>query len=71
MATSFLQVANRATSTLLTTIAASDTSLTVASGDGALFPSSGTFHVTIDSEILACTSRSSDTLTVTRAQEST
>ena len=71
MATSFLQVANRATTTLASTITADATSLSVASGAGALFPSSGTFHITIDSEILACTSRSSDTLTVTRAQEST
>ena len=68
MATSFLQVANRATTTLASTITADATSLSVASGAGALFPSSGTFHITIDSEILACTSRSSDTLTVTRAQ---
>ena len=71
MATSFLQVANSATTTLASTITADATSLSVASGAGALFPSSGTFHITIDSEILACTSRSSDTLTVTRAQEST
>jgi hypothetical protein len=68
----FLQVKNRAVSTLASGISDTDTSLTVASGDGAKFPQPGNgFHITIDDEILKCTARSGDTLTVTRAQEGT
>ena len=50
---------------------ASVTSVVLESGEGALFPASGSFHISIGSEILICTSRSSDTLTVSRAAEST
>jgi len=71
MATSFLEVKNRAESTLASAITAAATSLSVAAGEGANFPSSGTFHITINDEILACTSRSTDTLTVTRAAQGT
>jgi len=71
MATTFQQVANNAIGTLDTTISASDTSVVLGSGEGALFPSSGSFHISIGTEILICTSRSSDTLTVSRAAEST
>jgi hypothetical protein len=42
----------------------------VASGEGAKFPSSN-FNITIDNEILLCTTRTGDVLTVTRAQEGT
>jgi len=66
----FLKVKNRASSSLTATISATDTSLTVSTGDGAKFPDSN-FHITIDNEILLCTSRTNDTLTVTRAQEGT
>lgn len=68
---SFLQVKNRAISTLASGITNVATSLTVASGEGALFPSTFPFHITIENEILECTARSTDTLTVTRAAEST
>lgn len=67
----FLKVKNRAVSTLDSGISDSDLSLTVASGEGALFPSTYPFHITIEDEILECTSRSTDVLTVTRAAEGT
>ena len=71
MATTFLKVKNRALSTLASDITDSDLSLTVAAGEGALFPSTYPFHITIEDEILTCTNRSTDTLTVTRAAEGT
>ena len=67
----FLVPKNNAYSTLLSDITDADLSLDVASGEGARFPSTYPFHITIGSEILECTNRSSDTLTVTRAAEST
>ncbi len=69
--TTFLKVKNRAVSSLASGISDSDLSLTVATGEGAKFPSTYPFHITIDDEILSCTNRTTDTLTVTRAQEST
>jgi hypothetical protein len=72
---------NNAKTTLASGITSSQTTITVASGTGALFPnpSSGqAFKVTLVSatsstvyEICLCTARSSDTLTVVRAQEGT
>ena len=70
---------NNGHSTLAASVATSDTSITVASGHGARFPSlSGSayfFATLIDAsnnlEIVKCTARSSDVLTITRAQEST
>ena len=38
--------------------------------DGSVFPSSGNFRVVVDSEIMLCTSRTGNTLTVTRGSES-
>jgi hypothetical protein len=67
---SFLNVANNASSILAAGISAGDTSLTVAAGEGARFPASN-FHITIEDEILLCTTRTGDVLTVTRAQEGT
>jgi len=67
----FLKVKNRAFSTLSSGISDSDTTLTVATGEGSKFPDSGNFHITIEDEILECTSRSGDVLTVTRGAEST
>ncbi len=67
-----LQVKNRAVSALASGISDSDLSLTVTTGEGAKFPQPGNgFHITIEDEILKCTARSTDTLTVTRAQEGT
>lgn len=45
------------------------TSITVVSGG--VFPSAGNFRIMIDSEIMICTARSSNTLTVTRGQDGT
>ena len=67
---SFLQVKNNAASQLAAGIDNAVTSLTVAGGEGARFPSSN-FHITIDDEILLCTSRTNDVLTVIRAREDT
>ena len=77
-----LQFANQATTTLSTTITSSATSLTVAAGQGALFPSPAagqyfkiTFYPATGStpapEIMHVTARSTDTFTVVRAQEGT
>lgn len=66
----FLNVANNAYSTLQAAISAGATAFTVASGEGARFPSTN-FNITIDSEILLCSSRTGDVFTVTRAQEGT
>jgi hypothetical protein len=60
---------NNGQSTLLATIAAGDTSLQVA--NAAVFPASGNFRLVIDSEILLVTAVSSNTFTVSRAQEGT
>jgi len=68
---SFLKVANRAISTLASGVNDVVTEWTVATGGGALFPSSGDFHITCEDEIVKCTSRTGDVLTVTRAQEGT
>ena len=67
----FLKVKNRAISSLAAGVSDTDTSWTVASGEGAKFPSSGDFHLTCEDEIVKCTARSGDVLTVTRAQEGT
>lgn len=69
--TTFNKVKNRAISSLASNISSSDLTLTVLTGEGALFPSVYPFHITIDDEILSCTNRSTDTFTVTRAAEGT
>jgi hypothetical protein len=68
--TNWLNVANNAESTLASGITAVATSLTMAAGEGVKFPGSN-FNITIDGEILLCTTRTGDVLTVTRAQEGT
>lgn len=67
----FLKIKNRAASTLASGVSDSDTEWTVATGEGALFPTTGDFHVTCEDEIVKCTSRSTDVLTVVREQEGT
>lgn len=67
---------NNASSTLASDINNSTDSIPVQTGDGAKFPSSGFFFVTLSQsgtvEIVKCTGRSTDTLTgCTRAQQST
>lgn len=74
-------VANNAYSTLASSIASIDTTLTVSSGDGALFPAassgSGTyFYATLintsnELEIVKVTNRSTDTMTVVRGEDGT
>lgn len=71
--------ANNTLTTLASDITAIATSLTVASGTGSRFPSptgGDYFHVTVENssgvcEVMHCTARTNDVLTVTRAQEST
>jgi hypothetical protein len=74
-----IKVANNANATLAASITSSSTSITVTSGQGARFPtlSAGDyFYATLidvsnNLEIVKVTARSTDVLTVTRAQEST
>ena len=76
--------ANNAYSTLAATLSSSATSMSVASGTGSRFPSPSTiagqfFRLTLTSasspntifEIVYCTARSGDTLTIQRGQEGT
>jgi len=74
-----LKLANNASSTLAAAISASDTTLSVASGDAGLFPTLAAgdwFPLTIidsggNMEVVRVTARSGAALTVTRAQEGT
>ena len=68
--TTWLNVKNNAQSALYAGITAAATSLTLLAGEGAKFPASN-FNISIDDEILLCTTRTVDVLTVTRAQEGT
>ena len=61
---------SKAVTTLASTITATATSLTVATGEGALLPASD-FFIQLDKEILKCSSRTDDVLTVTRHQKGT
>jgi len=66
----FLNVKNRAESTLASDITDVATELTVATGEGVNFPTTN-FHITIEDEILLCSSRSTDVFTVEREAEGT
>lgn len=71
--------ANNASSTLASGILAADTTLTLNSGDGSLFPSISAGHTAIvaiedtggNIEVVYATARTGDVLTMTRAQEGT
>lgn len=63
------KLSNRAQSTLSASISNTDTSITLA--DASAFPSSGNFRLVVESELLICTSRSGNTLTVERGAEGT
>jgi hypothetical protein len=71
------QFTNFGESTLASGISAAATSATVAASEGTLFPSSGDFQLVLvrnsdgAREIVKCTARSGDVLTITRAQEGT
>jgi hypothetical protein len=63
------QLKNNAFTTLNGGINNSTTSITVT--DGSVFPSTGNFRVTVSQEIMLCTARSGNTLTVVRGYEGT
>lgn len=68
----FHKVTNNATGILQSTIDNDDTSFSLASGEGSLFPVSGPFFISIEDEILDVLSRTSDTFTIsTRGAQST
>lgn len=70
--TTFHKVTNNATGILQSTIDNDDTSFSLASGEGSLFPVSGPFFISIEDEILDVLSRTSDTFTVsTRGAQGT
>ncbi len=71
MADTFLKVKNFAVSNLADDISDVATSLSVATGDGSLFPSTYPFDIRIGSELLRCTARSTDDLTVIRGAQGT
>lgn len=65
------QLTNNASGNLNATITAGAASLTLLAGQGAAFPATGNFRLIADAEIMLCTARAGDVLTVTRAQEGT
>ena len=65
-----LNVKNNAESTLAAEINDSALELTLATGEGALFPATN-FHISIDDEIILCSSRTTDVCTIEREAEST
>jgi hypothetical protein len=69
-----IKFSNNAVGTLAASITNTATSITLATGQGALFPALGGgdyFFLTINTEIVKATARSGDALTVQRAQEGT
>ena len=79
--TGLIQFSNHAATTLASDVTAAATSFSVATGDGALFPTltgSQFFYATLEDvtdstefEVVKVTARSTDTFTVTRAQDGT
>lgn len=63
------RLVNNAQTTLSSTITDSVTSIGVA--DGSVFPSEGDFRLVVNEELMLCTARSTNTLTVTRGIEGT
>lgn len=66
----FLNVKNRASSTLAEAMTLGDLSLKIKAGEGSKFSASN-FHITIQDEILLCSSRTTARFIVVRAQEGT
>lgn len=74
-----IKLSNNAVSTVANSISRTETSITVTSGDGALFPTLGEndyFYATLVSvtnayEIVKVVARSGDTMTISRARENT
>lgn len=71
MTATWHKVKNNAASELASAITDAAIELTLKTGEGSRFPSGFPYRITIDDEIMAVTARTDDTLTVTRAQEST
>lgn len=74
VATTFLEVKNNATGALSGAVNDTDdpVDLVLGAGEGAAFPDAFPFHVTVENEILSCTSKpAADTLRCTRAAQST
>lgn len=69
--TTFKQVDNNKSGTLTGAITASQTTLTLNTGQGAQFPSVFPFYCSCDYEVMLCTNRVGDVLTVTRGQDQT
>jgi len=69
--TSWLQAKNNASSLLAAGIDARQNTLAVKSSEGSRFPSVFPFRVTVENEIMECTNRVDDVLTVTRGVEDT
>jgi hypothetical protein len=65
------QIKNSGLSTLSGSVDNTTDPVTFSVADGSLFPSSGNFRLKIDDEILLATSRTGNSITATRAQEST
>jgi len=63
------QLTNFATTTLSSSLSSGATSASVT--DGSVFPASGDFIIKIENEFIKVTARSSNTLTIVRAQEGT
>lgn len=62
--TSFLKVTNNAVGHLAAAISNTDLAFSLQAGEGALFPSTGPFTVSTNSEIILCDSRSGDNFVV-------
>ena len=58
-------------SILAANITASATTLTITTGDGIKFPSYTPFLIQIEDEIVNCTSKATDTLTIERGKKNT
>jgi hypothetical protein len=71
MTATWHKVKNNAASELASAISDTATELTLKTGEGSRFPPGFPYHITIDDEIMEVTAISDDTMTVTRAQEST
>jgi len=72
MATTWLVPKNNVTATLANPLTSTQTELTVATGQGARFPSTFPFRALVArTEIVQCTSRTGDVLTIVREQEGT
>jgi hypothetical protein len=68
--TQFYNIKNNCASVLNATIDAIQTSLVLVAGGGALFPAAP-FYLSCEYEVMKCTGKSTDTLTITRGFDGT